>query len=193
RLVAELGLDLVPDLREVPIRPKFVAGDVGEDLLVRHAEAVVAALAVLEAKHVFAHHGPPPRLLPDLARMERRQEELLRPDRLHLLADDRLDLEQRAPRQRKLRVDAGGELTDEAGPQQKLVRDHLRVGRRFLERGNEGFGESHRGFSCTIGSRFRRSAVIFSTSSKSAPSSSSAAIRRTIWPLRKRRPTLLCP
>ena len=64
RLVAELGLDLVPDLGQLPVAAQLVAGDGGEDLLVRHPEAVVGPLPVLQPEHVAAHHLPPSALLP---------------------------------------------------------------------------------------------------------------------------------
>ncbi len=47
RLVAELGLDLIPDLRELLVAAKLLAGDVGHDLLVGHGEAELGALAIL--------------------------------------------------------------------------------------------------------------------------------------------------
>ena len=39
RLVAKLGLDLVPDLRELFVAAQLVCGDLGHDLLVSHGEA----------------------------------------------------------------------------------------------------------------------------------------------------------
>ena len=68
-LVAELGLDLVPDLGQLLVAAQLVAGDGGHDLFVGHAEAELGALAVLEAEHVVAHAGPAAGLLPDLARV----------------------------------------------------------------------------------------------------------------------------
>ena len=67
RFVAELGLDLVPDLRELFVAAELVAGDGGHDLFVGHAEAEVCAFAVLEAEHVVAHDDPAAGLLPQLA------------------------------------------------------------------------------------------------------------------------------
>jgi hypothetical protein len=138
RLVAELGLDLVPDLGELPIAAQLVTGDRGEDLLVRHAEAVVGPLPVLEPEHVVAHDLPPAALLPDLGRMDRGEEELLAADGVHLLADDPLDLRERASGERQVVVDPRPELPDEAGADEELVGGDLRVGRRLLERGDEG-------------------------------------------------------
>ncbi len=76
-LVAELGLDLVPDLGELLVAAELVAGDGGHDLFVGHGEAELGAFAVLEAEHVVAHDGPAAGLFPDLARVEGGEEELL--------------------------------------------------------------------------------------------------------------------
>ena len=86
-LVAELGLDLVPDLGELLVAAQLLAGDVGDDLFVGHGEAELGALAVLQAEHVVAHAGPAAALLPDLFRVEGGKIELLA-DAVHLLADD---------------------------------------------------------------------------------------------------------
>ena len=56
-LVAELRLDLVPDLRELAIGEEL-GGEEGEDLLVGHAEGVVGAPAVDEPEHLLAHDAP---------------------------------------------------------------------------------------------------------------------------------------
>src|SRR6266511_6322596 len=62
--------------------------------------------------------------------------------RSHLLADDRLDLRERAARERQVVVDARAELADEAGAHEELVARDLRVGGRLLERRDEGLRES---------------------------------------------------
>ena len=137
-LVAELGLDLVPDLGQLAIAPQLVAGQQGEDLLVGHAQGVLAAPPVGQAEHLVAHHLPAPALAPDLGRVQGRQPQLLAADRVHLLADDRLDLRQRAQRQRQVAVQPGPELPDEAAPDQQLVRDGDGVDRRLFQGGDEG-------------------------------------------------------
>ncbi len=136
-LVAELGLYLVPDLRELLVRAYLVARDGGEDLLVRHPETHVRALAVAQAEHRLAHHLPAAGLLPDLRGVEGGQEELLAADGVHLLAHDFHRALRDAPAQRQERVDARAELADEARPQQQAVRDDLRVRGVFAERGDE--------------------------------------------------------
>ena len=44
RLVAKLGLNLVPDLRKLLVAAQFLAGDIGHDLFVGHAQANSAPL-----------------------------------------------------------------------------------------------------------------------------------------------------
>ena len=73
RFVAELGLDLIPDLRQLLVAAQFAAGDGGHDLFVRHGEAEVAAEAVLQAEQVVAHDVPAAGFLPDFGRIERGQ------------------------------------------------------------------------------------------------------------------------
>jgi hypothetical protein len=136
-LVAELGLHLIPDLRQLLVGANLVARDGGEDFLVRHAEAHVRAPPILEAEHRLAHHGPAARLLPDFRRVERGEEELLPADGFHLLAHDLHRALRDAPREREERVDAGAELPDVAGAQEQAVRDDLGVGRVFAQCGDE--------------------------------------------------------
>ena len=64
RLIAELGLDLVPDLRKLLVAAQLVARDGGHDLFVRHGEHELGALAVLEVEHVLSHDGFAAGLLP---------------------------------------------------------------------------------------------------------------------------------
>jgi len=126
RLVAELGLDLVPALRQVAVRADLAGRVPGDDLLVGHAEHEVAAGAVLQAELLgerVAAGG-----LPDLGRVQDRHQHLLGADAVHLLADDRLDAPQHAQADRHDRVEAGGELPDEAGADHEDVADRLRVG-----------------------------------------------------------------
>jgi hypothetical protein len=123
-----------PDLGLVAA--ELVAGDVGHDLFVGHAEAEVGALAVLEAEHVVAHAGPAAAGLPDLAGMEGGQEELLA-DGVHLLAHDGDDLVDGAVAEEEIGVDAGAELADVAGAEQELVACDLCVGGSFAQGGDE--------------------------------------------------------
>ena len=64
RFIAKLGLDLVPDLRQLLVAAQLAARNRGHDLFVRHAQAKIRALAVFQAKHVVAHARPAPALFP---------------------------------------------------------------------------------------------------------------------------------
>src|SRR5262245_19971022 len=77
-LVAKLGLNLVPDLRQVAIGTNLAAGDCRKNFLVGHAETHVATGAVFETKHVLAHCFPASAFLPEFRRMESREIKLLR-------------------------------------------------------------------------------------------------------------------
>ncbi len=144
RLIAKLGLNLIPDLGKLLVAAQFAAGDGGHDFFVRHAQAQVAPEAVFQAEHVVAHDVPAARFLPDLGRVERRQHQLLCADGVHLLAHDALDLQQGSLRQEEVAVDARRKLPDVPSAQQQLVADHLRFSRGFPQRGNEQLAPEHR-------------------------------------------------
>jgi len=150
RLVAELGLELVPDLREGAVAA-HLGRDRREHFLVRHAEAELAAAAVLQAEHLVAHHLPAARALPELRGVHRGEPELLRADLVHLVADDRLDLPAGAPAERQDRVDPRRELADEARAHQQLVTDRLGVGGVVTQGRNEGLGPAHGALLASIG------------------------------------------
>ncbi len=164
--VAELGLDLVPDLGELLVGAELVAGDGGHDLFVGHAEGEFCAFAVLEAKHVVAHAGPAAGLFPELARVEGGQQELLA-DGVHLFADDGDDLVDGAIAKEEVGVDAGAELTDVAGAQEQLVACDFGVGGCFTEGGDEEFGPAMHASCCLSarellgdGARFHSNCVV---------------------------------
>ena len=144
RLVPLLGLDLVPDLRQVAVGADLAGGEPGDDLLVGHAEAHVAAVAVLEPEHLRADRVPAAGLLPDLGGMEHRHGDLLPADPVHLLADDGVDLVEHALAHGEVDVDAGGELADQPGAHHEPVAHRLRVGGIVPERGDEGALPAHR-------------------------------------------------
>ncbi len=115
--IAKLGLDLVPDLRQLLVAAQFAARNGGHDLFVRHAEAQIGALAIFQAKHVFAHACPAAAFFPGFFGQQGRQVELL-PDLVHLFAHDGDHFIQRSMPQEEIAVKAGAELPDIPGPQQ---------------------------------------------------------------------------
>ena len=144
RLVAELGLNLIPDLGQLFVAAQFAARDRGHDLFVGHGQAQIASEAVLEAEQVVAHHIPAAGFLPDLGRVQSRQVHLLSPDGIHLLPHNLLDFEQRALRQEKVAVDSGRKLANVAGAQQQLMARNLSFGGVFTQRGDEEPAPAHR-------------------------------------------------
>src|SRR3954454_23789243 len=74
RLVAFLRAEVVPLLRQLPVRLQLRAVQ-RERLLVRHREDVWPAAAILEPEEL--RDAEPPRLLPELGRREHRREHLL--------------------------------------------------------------------------------------------------------------------
>src|SRR4029453_10049822 len=67
--------------------------------------------------------------LPEVGGREGRHEHLLRADRVHLLADDLLDLPVHPPAERQERPDACADLADEAAADEPLGARRLGVGR----------------------------------------------------------------
>ena len=133
-LVAELGLDLIEVDRQLAVGGDRAAHDVGHDLLVGRAEAELALVAVLDPQQLGPVLEPAAGLLPQLGGLDRRHDQLDRAGALHLDPDDRLELGQRAPREREVAVDAGGQLRDHAGTGHQALRDDLGV-RRVLPQG----------------------------------------------------------
>ena len=144
RLVAELGLDLVPDLGKLLVAAQFAAGEDGYDLLVGHTQAEVALEAVLEAEHIVAHDVPAAGLPPDFGGVQGGQMDLLPADGVHLLPHDSLDLEQGALGEEEVAVDAGCQLADVAGAQQQLVAGDFSFGGNLPQGGDEQLGPEHR-------------------------------------------------
>ena len=114
-LVAELGVHLVPDLRQVPIRGQLHGGE-GEDLLLGHAQDQFGALAILELEQVVPHQLVAARLPPDLGGVQCRRHHLLTADGVHLLADDAGHLETDSLAKGEHGVRARRQLPDEAAP-----------------------------------------------------------------------------
>ncbi|MNS74565.1 hypothetical protein D3C72_1080460 [compost metagenome] len=142
-LVTHLGLNLVQVDRQLAVGAHRAAHDVGDDLLVRGAEHLVAVVAVLEAHQLFAVLLPAAGLHPQLGRDHDRHVQLLGAGGVHLLADDRLDLLDHPEHQGQQAVDAGAEAADVARAGEQLVRDDLGVGRDLSERGGQKLGHQH--------------------------------------------------
>ena len=106
----------------------------------RGAKRELAAVAVGDAHELGAVGVPASGLVPELGGREDGDHHLLGADGLHLVADDGLDLGDRAPGERQVAVEAGGGLADHAGTQQEAVARELGLGRVLLERGGIELG-----------------------------------------------------
>src|SRR5450756_2741941 len=60
RLVTLLGLDVVPELRQLLVAVHLARGQPGDDLFVGHGQGHIGALAVLEAEELAADGVPAP-------------------------------------------------------------------------------------------------------------------------------------
>jgi len=106
-----------------------------EGLFVGERQHVVAAVPVLEVEELG--DAVAAGALPQLGRCEHRREHFLRADRVHLIANDLLDLAVHAPAERQERPEAGADLADEPAADEQLVADGLRIGGVVAQRRQE--------------------------------------------------------
>ena len=143
RLVAELALDLIDQLRKLAIGLDDGAREVGDGLLVRHRQHHRMLGAILEPREVAADGVVAPRLLPELRRLHDRQQDLLPADAVHLLADDGLDVVDGANGERGQTVDAAGDAARQPCAQDELVARQLGLGGDALLRLEHTVGHAH--------------------------------------------------
>ena len=136
-LVAELRLDVVEVHGKLTPALDFLTGDVSDDFFGSRLNHEGAIMTVLEAEKFGTVLFPAARLLPELGRLHERHQEFDRARAVHFLADDLLDLADRAQADRHVGVNAGGKLLDHAGTDHVLLADHISIGRRFFQRGKE--------------------------------------------------------
>ena len=126
-------------LRELTSDPKFrkVLVTDGKTAV---GQAVVRALAQAGADIIWVGHAEPWKKLGGL---DDRHQALHRASRVHLLADDHLDLADDPQAHGHVVVDARPQALDHASAHHQLVADDLRVCGRFLEGGDEELGGFH--------------------------------------------------
>ena len=137
-LVPELPLDVVEVARQVAVALGELPEDIGDHFLVGRAEQHLAIMPVLEAQHLRPIGVVAAGLAPEIGRLDGGHQDFLRAGAVLFLAHDLADLLQCAPAHGQPGIDAGRGLADEARAQHQPVRDDLRLGGRFLERGQEG-------------------------------------------------------
>jgi hypothetical protein len=97
----------------------------------------------VQAEQLGAVGGVAAAALPQLERLDDRQQELLGAGGVHLLTDDLSDLAQHPVPERQPRVDAARHPADEAGADQKPVAVDLGVGRVVPQRAEEQLRHPH--------------------------------------------------
>ena len=134
--IAKFRLDLIPNLGQLLVAAQFLARDLRHDLLFGHAQAKVAAAAILEAKHVFTHCRPAATGFPDFTGMQYRQVEFLA-DFVHFIANNVADFQDRTLAKKKVGVNTCAKLTDVARPHEELMAGHFGISRGLAQCGNE--------------------------------------------------------
>ena len=134
-LVAELVLNLIQVNRKLLIALELVLDEVGHGLLVRGTEDELALVSIGDAHELGAVHVVTAGLAPHLRVDHDGHEELLGAGGVHLVADDILDLAQRAPSERQIAVKTRSLLADDARPQHEAVARELGLRGVLLERG----------------------------------------------------------
>ena len=145
-LVAELPLDLVEVARQVAVALRAILEDGGEQFLGRGAEQHLALVPVGDAQHFRAIGIIAAGLAPQIGGLDGGHQHLDGAGAILLLAHDALDIGEHALAQRQPGIDARRGLPDHRGAQHQLVRNHLRLARRFLEDRHEIAGQAHQGF-----------------------------------------------
>jgi hypothetical protein len=142
-LVALLGLEVVEDQRQVAVGAHDLGHVGGDDLLVRHREDQIRALAVVQLEQLV--DAVAARALPQLGGQQDRHQQLVPADRVHLLAHDSDDPLVHAPAGGHPRPQPGADLADQAGAHHQLVRHRLGVGGRLALGGQEVLGQPGHG------------------------------------------------
>ena len=130
RLVAFLDREVVEHLRQLPITLQLACVE-GDRLLVRHRQHVFGTLPILEPEEL--QDVVAPRLLPELEGGQNRHQHLLAADRVHLVADDLLDLAVHLPAEWQERPHTSRDLPDETAAHEQLVVDGLGVCRSVAQ------------------------------------------------------------
>ena len=128
------GLDLVVVDGQLLVAAQFTTRDIGNDLFMRRAKAVLAIMAIMHAQQQRAVLIPAARFLPKFGRLHSGHQQLECAGTIHLLAYDSLDLAENAQAQRHPGEQARGQTPDQAGPEHEFVADDFCFRRHFLER-----------------------------------------------------------
>ena len=110
------------------------------------AEAQFPTLSILQVEHdAFTGRvaGPAAAALPEIGRLQLRQQGFQGARCIHLLAHDGGDLLQHTPKKGKVGVDPRPQSADVTGPQQQLVGGYFGFGRIIAQRHQHEAGDAH--------------------------------------------------
>ena len=133
-LVAELILDVIQVDGQLLVRAQLVAHQGRDGLLVRGTQDKLTAMTVIKAHELLAIGIDTAGFTPQLGVDHNGHHELLGARSVHLVADNVLNLADRAPGERQVGIQTGGLLADHAGTEQQAVACELGVSRILFER-----------------------------------------------------------
>ena len=143
-LVAEFPLDVIQGQRQVLVAVHVGPEDVGDHLFVRRPVEHVALVAVGDAQHFFAIVVIAPAFAPQVGGLQGGHQKRDVTGADLFLMHDLFDPPQHLEAQRQPGIDARRLLLDHARAQHVAMADDLRLGRVFLEHGQEITGQTHR-------------------------------------------------
>ena len=119
-------MNVVEQLRQIPIALHGVSKDVRDEFLVGGTEKHVAIVPVRDPQHLFAVVVVPAAFAPEARGLYRRHQQLLTSGGILFFANDLFDLLENSKPQRQPRIDSGARLSNHAGTQHQAVRNDLR-------------------------------------------------------------------
>jgi hypothetical protein len=144
RVVAELELDLVHEARQLSPGLHLAGRQRGHNLFVGQGQDVRPSPAIVEAGQLGPDGVVTAAPLPELGRVDERQQELGAADGVHLLPQHVLDSLLDTHSQRQEGEEALAELAHEGTAQKELVAGGLGAGRGGTQRRAEKLGHAHR-------------------------------------------------
>ena len=142
-LIAVLRLNLVERNRQILVGRILTLDHQGEHLLMSRAKQVVIFPTILQPEQVAAILGPPIGLLIRLPRQKRREVHLLETSRIHLFANDALDISVGDVAKWQPREDSRCNSSDVATTHEKSVARHLSISRILTQRAKEQIRQTH--------------------------------------------------
>ena len=154
-LVAKLPLDVIEHLRQLTVALHRLAQQFGDHLFVGRPVQHLPVTAVPDPQHFRPVGVVAPALAPQLRRLNRGHQQLLRTGPVLLLAHHLFNATQHPQPRRQPGVDPGRGLPHQPGPQHQPVRHDLCLGRNLLDGGDERAGEAHRSPAAMGGGPYR--------------------------------------